>query len=777
MKKVSIGLLFSLTGTTSLTETGQYQSALYALEQFKIKSNHSVEITYELRDICSDPKVSFQQALDLAKSGVKIFVGCYTSACRKAILPILEQYDCLLVYPTLYEGQEAHPNVFYLGEVPNQQIGSLLKLMTHEFGKRIYLIGNDYIYPRYTNQQIREMLQEIGGVVAGEQYVPLGHAQFAPILNDIQKASPSVILSTLVGDSIKHFYRLYYEFGFTPQDLPIFSPITTELEIRSIGPKYAAGHFTCSSYFQSLDNPVNSQFVLGMKKRFGSDTVISSVMANSYFGMEVVLNSVVHLKSIERKKILSFLYGKSFSTPSGTITIELNHHLSREVRIGKANFDGQFDILWSSKEPITAKPFLTKTLIDSTGEEPVWKTLLEGVGEETMDGIMVLDKRGSVLYANHSAWRIGGIKELDSLRESDLNKLRSNCQLVKKDYKNFGVRIFFIKEQGETEKVVGNSPGTYQFGQIETRSPAFIKALRTAEIASQGDASVLLLGETGSGKEVLAKTLHDQSTRKRGPFIAVNAGAIPKDLIASELFGYVEGAFTGSRKGGRAGKFEAADGGTLFLDEIGEMPIELQVSLLRVLEERKVVRIGEHKERPVNVRIIAATNRNLKEEIAYSGSFRSDLYYRLNVFTIEIPPLRNRLEDIESLCFCFLRELHHQYGKGPISINTPSLELLKTYAWPGNIRELRNAIERAFFHCIGESEIRAAHLPGEIIETSTTIGHSSGYSLKNMEKQMIEQALRGTENITEAAKSLGITRSTLYRKIKQWGIHQSAYVN
>ncbi|OLN22994.1 hypothetical protein BTO30_06990 [Domibacillus antri] len=308
MDSIHIGFLFSLTGTTSLTETGQYRAALYALEQYQKNHRDSgFTFTYTLKDICSNPVECYRHARDLARSGVKIFVGCYTSVCRKAVLPVLEEYDALLVYPALYEGQEIHPNVFYIGEVPNQQIVSLLKFIVQQYGRRVYLIGNDYIYPRYTNQQIREILYKLNSEVIGEQYVPLGHTQLIPNLQDIQLASPSVILSTLVGESVQHFYQSYYELGMNPKKTPIFSPITTELEIQSMGAKFAAGHYSCSSYFQSLDIPENLEFVQEMKKWYGADTVISSTMVYTYSGIQMILDAFVHLQSTDRKKILHYI--------------------------------------------------------------------------------------------------------------------------------------------------------------------------------------------------------------------------------------------------------------------------------------------------------------------------------------------------------------------------------------------------------------------------------------------------------------------------------------
>jgi transcriptional regulator with PAS, ATPase and Fis domain len=252
--------------------------------------------------------------------------------------------------------------------------------------------------------------------------------------------------------------------------------------------------------------------------------------------------------------------------------------------------------------------------------------------------------------------------------------------------------------------------------------------------------------------------------------VAVNLGAIPKELIASELFGYVEGAFTGAKKGGMKGKFEQADGGTLFLDEIGEMPLELQPYLLRVIANKTVTRLGDDRDRKVNVRIISATNRNLKEEIAYGGSFRSDLYYRLNVFTLEIPPLRERKEDIPHLVMEMLEDLYNQYQQGPLNISKDSVHKLQLYAWPGNIRELKNTIERAFFLAFRENEIKLEHIriDNGFSEQSLRYSKDRMAKLKELEKETIEKALQTSASIKEAAAILGISRSTLYRKMKQF---------
>jgi DNA-binding NtrC family response regulator/ABC-type branched-subunit amino acid transport system substrate-binding protein len=770
MKSIHIGLLFSLTGTTSVAERGQYQAALYALEEYRVKKKLNDPIFFsDIRDIRSDPIESYKQALSLAKAGVKIFIGCYTSACRKAVLPVLEQFGCLLVYPTSYEGQEIHPHVIYIGEVPNQQITSLLQFMIPHVGKKVYLIGSDYIYPRYTNEQIREFLLDFNGVIVDEQYVPLGHNYFIPMIKNIENYEPDVIISTLVGESILHFYRQYYDLGLNPQKTPIISPVTTELEIKEMGPIYAAGHYSCVSYFQSLDNPENNRFVLGMKTMYGKDFVVSSFVCSAYTGVSIMLEVLLHLGTTNFKQILKFLYGRSFLTPSGTIQVNRNHHLTRKVRIGQANLEGQFDIVWSSDQPIIANPLLNNMIYLEEGEGEPWKAIVELWGQVSSEAIVVLDGDNQVLYSSPEAFSLVRAKSGEFLPEDYLKELASYHDL---QTHNLGPYRFI--RISRTEKGIATNADQdmeeFQFDRICTRSPSFKNELLVAQIASQSDASTLILGDTGSGKEVIARAIHNQSPRKKGPFIAVNAGAIPRELIASELFGYVEGAFTGSRKGGGIGKFEAADGGTLFLDEIGDMPLELQVSLLRVLEEHKVVRVGDHKERPINVRIIAATNRHLKEEIAFQGSFRSDLFYRLNVFTITIPTLQQRSEDMEILALQFLNNFCEHYKKGPSSLSIYALQALKKHSWPGNVRELRNVMERAFLLAKDEKVVDYYHLPPELQDKTEPVFVRSSNNLKKLEKETIEKALQEASSISEAARNLGITRSTLYRKMNNWKI-------
>lgn len=290
------------------------------------------------------------------------------------------------------------------------------------------------------------------------------------------------------------------------------------------------------------------------------------------------------------------------------------------------------------------------------------------------------------------------------------------------------------------------------------------------------DSTILITGESGTGKELFAHAIHHESLRKKGPFIAVNCGAIPENLLESELFGYEEGAFTGARRSGKPGKFELANGGTLFLDEIGDMPLHLQVKLLRVLQEYTIERVGGIKPLIIDVRIIAATNRNL-EEMIKDNQFRNDLYYRLSVIPFHIPPLRERMEDLELLVHCFIQKYNLILGKNIKGYKKDALARMVEYSWPGNVRELENAIEYSANVC-PDSLIDASYLPDRIIKHTTALSplkpQESVRSIADLEKNAIVEALKryGTSNHAKEniARYLGMSRSTLYRKIKEMGI-------
>ena len=307
----------------------------------------------------------------------------------------------------------------------------------------------------------------------------------------------------------------------------------------------------------------------------------------------------------------------------------------------------------------------------------------------------------------------------------------------------------------------------FRFVDIIGRDGEFLETVRHAEIASQINSNVLLLGESGTGKDLFAQAIHNSSGRRDGPYVAINCATIPRDLITSELFGYVEGAFTGSRKGGNQGKFELADGGTIFLDEIGETPLEVQAALLRVMEDKSIIKIGGTKVTTVNVRIIAATNKDLKEEVR-KGKFREDLYYRSNVFTIRMLPLRKRIEDIPLLVDSFLKNISRSMGKEIVSIDSMVMESFMSYQWPGNVRELQNVLER-MINIAHTSKLSVDLLPREIIgPLSPENTEEDVEPVEKMERGLILRLLRSSLTKKDIAQKLGISRSTLYRKLEKY---------
>jgi len=333
--------------------------------------------------------------------------------------------------------------------------------------------------------------------------------------------------------------------------------------------------------------------------------------------------------------------------------------------------------------------------------------------------------------------------------------------------------IIVFNEIDRIRNLVNKMAGTqarFTFEDIIGVSPVLQDAKNLAMLAAQSSSSVLLMGETGTGKELFAQAIHNQSERRALPFVAINCGAIPRELIESELFGYVEGAFTGARKGGRPGKFELASGGTILLDEIGDMPQDMQVKLLRVLQTGEVLRIGEHKPIRVDLRIIAATHWNLKDEVE-KMNFREDLFYRLNVFPIQIPPLRERTEDIMLLAKRILDRCSRLLKKEGLKFSPEAERFLCRYHWPGNIRELENVVERAVHLVTGQTiEPEFLSLPVEP-DKKHGLAQDNGYLLSKAERQTIQDTIEKADfNVSRAAKMLGITRATLYKKIKKYDI-------
>ena len=312
----------------------------------------------------------------------------------------------------------------------------------------------------------------------------------------------------------------------------------------------------------------------------------------------------------------------------------------------------------------------------------------------------------------------------------------------------------------------------YSFKNIIGKSKSIIAAIDLAKKVADTDTTVLLMGETGTGKEVFARAIHQAGNRRDKNFVAINCSAFSKDLLESEMFGHKAGAFTGATKD-KKGLFEEANNGTIFLDEIGEMAFELQAKLLRVLEIGEFIRVGETKTTKVNVRIIAATNRDLEKEIEISH-FRQDLFYRLSVFQIKLPSLRERVVDIEPLAKCFLKEFSFKTNKDIKCFSSEYLEALKQHQWPGNIRELKNVIERGVI-LTNSKELEMNVLPVEIQNAHSVVASSgkslSAFDLASAEKIHIQKVLNYTNgNKTETAKLLNIALTTLYRKLEDYKI-------
>jgi transcriptional regulator of acetoin/glycerol metabolism len=435
-------------------------------------------------------------------------------------------------------------------------------------------------------------------------------------------------------------------------------------------------------------------------------------------------------------------------------------------------------------------------LLNQNKQMTVYAGFLHNVLESAETGLLTLDQASRIWKANRKAKRILGQEDLDGKPSSVLAGLEVDlldvyqrpeawkakqghirqhkkdihivysAQPVLSDQGNLLGAVLVFEEFGNIRKIadkISSGNAYFTFDHLIGDSPAFRKAVDLARRASESKSTVLLLGETGTGKELFAQAIHNAGPLRTRPFIPINCGAIPGELMESELFGYVDGAFSGALKGGRPGKFELAAEGTILLDEIGDMPHNMQVKLLRVLQTGEIQRIGDSKVLKVNTRVIAATNVDLTEAIQ-QNRFRQDLYYRLNILSIAIPPLRERgIQDIQALANYFV----NKYNPG-CRLSSDAIEALAAYDWPGNVRELENSIQRALHTCYGKK------LNPEDLCLPSKAGLARGTrtgTLRDMERAMIVSTLESTGfNMAETAKILGISRATLYRKVKAYAI-------
>ena len=434
---------------------------------------------------------------------------------------------------------------------------------------------------------------------------------------------------------------------------------------------------------------------------------------------------------------------------------------------------------------------------------------LTAVMSSISEGIMSVDEKGVITHVNAAFGRMFGAHASSLIDENAEEILQEKEQIrkvlktgqrcleeelrIKKGQKQIhctfsatpiitrsgkvGGAVLVFREMKQVHQMIHKIAGSqarYRFTDIIGNSSKIKKVIQKGKNVAQSPSTVLVLGESGTGKEMIAQAIHNASDRRDFPFVALNCAAMPRELIQSELFGYREGAFTGASKGGRPGKFELADGGTLFLDEIGDMPLDMQVNLLRVLQENSVVRVGGDHAVPVDVRLIAATNKNLQEEVT-KGEFRQDLFYRLNVVSVTIPPLRERGEDIHQLVDYFCDKIAMKLGKQIGIIDDNVYRILEHYHWPGNVRELENVVEYAI-NMLQESILTADLLPAHLEKIPHPIYREKDaermiFSLEEIEAKAIREAIRRNNGkISATATQLGIARNTLYEKIKKYQI-------
>lgn len=416
-------------------------------------------------------------------------------------------------------------------------------------------------------------------------------------------------------------------------------------------------------------------------------------------------------------------------------------------------------------------------------------------------GIVLYNKNGSIEFTNNYVKKYLFDSELELFsifQELKDSPSKNNFKALTKLYKDFLFLLFpkgdlqegyilLVKEKNFFSSVFNITKYTdkekYDFKNIIGKSPQILKVIDECQRISNNSSNILITGESGTGKEFFARAIHNNSFRKNAPFIPVNCGAIPKELIESELFGYEAGAFTGANKNGYIGKFELAEGGTIFLDEIGEMPLSMQVTLLRVLQDKCITKIGSKKCTKIDVRIIAATNKDLKKAIS-ENLFRKDLYYRLNAFNIHIPPLKDRIGDIPLFLDYLLKEKSIEFNKPIPSISNTLFQKIISYCWPGNIRELENFVENFVAldgistydinleecHCLTHDNLgnRIIYNEKEIKKLDDT---EEVLSFAELEKREIKKAIKVyNRNMTKVAQALGISRNALYTKIKKYEI-------
>jgi sigma-54 dependent transcriptional regulator, acetoin dehydrogenase operon transcriptional activator AcoR len=582
-----------------------------------------------------------------------------------------------------------------------------------------------------------------------------------------------------VCNSIQSFYKKF---------LPLFSK--NELILMFIDPD---GKIL---FLRSHQHSHNS-FVTGEKVNFISKDYLSqNKKQNSTISINQIIKGQI-TQVYEFEKLAGWYYkGIPVHNCQGNI---LGFFL---ILTSKKDFYQFLTPLIQSFYNIIEEDILNKDILSNLN---ISKEFINIITKSSKDGILYLDKNAKIKYMNDMAGNIlhvnpqqsinqyvGNIVDFEPVILSTFKTQRGytdrefiihsptwgalhfikTAVIVKDEHNMFAGVVDFFREITRVRKFVTSYIGAqakFNFSDIIGNNVQLKESIRISKLAAQTSSNVLIIGETGTGKEMVAQAIHYEGKRQNGPFVTINCGAIPRDLAESEFFGYEPGSFTGADKKGRIGKFELANGGTIFLDEIGELPISLQIKLLRVIQERQIVRVGGIKQIPVNVRIIAASNKDLYKEIQI-GKFRNDLYHRINVIKINLPSLRNRKEDIPSLIDHFNRKLSFKLERNVPKISPNFVQPLLEHNFPGNIRELENIIERALNLC-EDDNLTSKYLPKEIVDTQD---HTELSPIEDNKRKQIINILAQTDwNITKAANKLQISRPTLYHYINKWNLNKN----
>lgn len=441
---------------------------------------------------------------------------------------------------------------------------------------------------------------------------------------------------------------------------------------------------------------------------------------------------------------------------------------------------------------------------ENTREMTLLNQRLNGIFQTMSDGAVITDRNGRICQINPAAEAILGneikgrsLERIFKHRSPFLDAVEQGKNITDKEFMVDAVHclvttrplwdgrqtpngaVIFFNPITKVKKLINrfsSAQASFRFSDIIGRSPLLKATINEARHAASGMSNILILGESGTGKELFAQAIHNHSPRRTGPFIALNCAALPRELISSELFGYADGAFTGARNGGRPGKFEMAAGGTLFLDEIGDMPLDQQAILLRVLQEKKITRVGGNNTIPVDVRVVCATHKNLKQEVE-KGNFRADLYYRINVIRIRVPSLRQRSGDISPLFTNLVNKICARQCFSVPKILPAVFDHLMVYDWPGNVRELENVAEK-MINAGRRGWLEPEHLPWDIVERRPACAavEAIGPGTRNMDHLMSERdqivvlLKQHRGNISRVAREMKVSRNTVYRKLKFFGI-------